>query len=242
VCGRFDICNNTDKFEHDCEYLLRSRKLFDKVNLGVNCFDVDFNYTDHFAQLNGLVLCAKGFNYKTNKVFTKMRISHQLIYDYNFLRYLFVLNASILQISISKPTNKIIKKKDSPNNEKMLKPPKYALVNNLYYGRVPTQLKELTCIEEAVIARCRVKCSIFKIICKFDNNTSQYKLCGNVITYPQNPDNLLTLLPLIPSRENFQVIFVGTIQPTETKIKQILRVRRTKIYHALVWLKKHNNL
>jgi hypothetical protein len=46
----------------------------------------------------------------------------------------------------------------------------------------------------------------------------------------------------MPTRENFQIIFVGTIQPTETKLKKILQVRRRKIMNALTWLKNNNEL
>lgn len=126
------------------------------------------------------------------------------------------------------------------NKKSVKKPFKYALSNMLYIGKVPHELKNLTCVEESLIARCRVKCSIYKIHSKQDKTTSQYKISGNIITYPQNPNNIIKLLPSLPEREYFHVIFVGAIQPCESKLKQVLKVRREKIRNALIWLKNNN--
>ena len=61
----------------------------------------------------------------------------------------------------------------------------------------------------------------------------------NIITFSQNPDNLLTLLPNIPTAEYFQIAFVGTQKPCEKRIHKLFRVRRNLIQQTLIWLKKN---
>ena len=56
--------------------------------------------------------------------------------------------------------------------------PSKALTNNLYTGITPQCLKELTCVEEALIARCRVKCCIYNIDGHTYGKESQLKMKG----------------------------------------------------------------
>jgi hypothetical protein len=114
------------------------------------------------------------------------------------------------------------------------------LANDLYVGDVPEELTDLTIVEQSLIARCRIKCTIIKL--KTIGSISQPKICGNIITYPQNPDNLLQLLPSLPNANTFQIAFVGKILPVPQTIKKILIVRRQKIEKALLWLKANNLL
>ena len=45
---------------------------------------------------------------------------------------------------------------------------------------------------------------------KTNKDTSgQFKMSGNVITYPQNPDSILQLLPQIPTSTTIQIILIG---------------------------------
>ena len=83
---------------------------------------------------------------------------------------------------------------------------------------------------------------IYKIITKSKqiNYLAQTKIKGIVITYPQNPETILTKLPCKPKSELFQVAFVGNSRPNPIKIKQIFRVRRTKIENALNYLSEIN--
>ena len=131
-------------------------------------------------------------------------------------------------------------------NEYLLakKLPKYELANNLYIGDQPDFLKQLTIIEQSLIARYRIKCTIVKIMSSsvFVNNTAQLKICGNIITYPQDLDSLLTLLPLMPSCEMIHITFVGKIRPPQNYINKLFTVRRELIHKSLVWLKMNNEL
>ena len=61
---------------------------------------------------------------------------------------------------------------------------------------------------------------------------SQYKMRGNIITYPQTPETVLTRLPSVPKADLFQVAFVGATRPNPTSIKKIFRVRKIEISNA----------
>ena len=72
------------------------------------------------------------------------------------------------------------------------------------------------------------------------NPLAQTKMKGNVITYPQNPETILTKLPSMPKADLFQVAFVGQIRPNPLTVKKIFRVRRDKIKQSLECLKEIN--
>ena len=122
--------------------------------------------------------------------------------------------------------------------------PKLSLANNMYLGESPPFFKDLTIIEQSAISRCFIQAVIIKISTETLNQTNfaQLKMKGNIITFPQNPDNLLTLLPNIPTAEYFQIAFVGTQKPCEKRIHKLFRVRRNLIQQTLIWLKKNNPL
>ena len=119
--------------------------------------------------------------------------------------------------------------------------PKYALANNLYICFIPDELKDLTIVEQTLINRCHVKCTIVKITTESGNNyLNQFKCRWNIITFPQNPDNILDLLASLPKSEDFQVAFIGKIKPSDDYIKKIFTVRKWIIVVTLLWLKQHN--
>jgi hypothetical protein len=133
------------------------------------------------------------------------------------------------------------KKSTKVKEKKYALPPKYPLANKLYIGPVPAELNDLTAVEEALIARARIKCCIYRIENNFNtNDMTQSRIKGNVITYPQNPDNILTLLPSIPTGEYFQILLANNINYDHSIIKRLFRVRRKQIENALKWLKKNN--
>ncbi|KAJ3559970.1 hypothetical protein NM688_g18 [Phlebia brevispora] len=130
--------------------------------------------------------------------------------------------------------------------------PPLALANRMYLGPIPDELKDLTDIEEAMIAQCRAKCCIVRLT---DDSVEgsraldnmQQGLRGNIIEYPQQPGNLLTVLP--PPIEDIVtlvcVIFVGNKPPTREWLLEKakpLAVRKEHVRRALLWLKTHNPL
>lgn len=100
----------------------------------------------------------------------------------------------------------------------------------------------MTYVEESLIARARIRCNIFKLSNKrvIKDNISQLKCCGNVNTFPQNPNELLTILPSLPSSDIIQIVFIGTNIPNDLHLKKIFTVRRQKVKDVLIWLKLNN--
>jgi hypothetical protein len=128
--------------------------------------------------------------------------------------------------------------------------PKHALANRLYVGPVPQELRDLTMVEECMIARARAKSWIVKLQETDTNVTSpisQRGLKGHTIIYPQQPEKLATVLP--PPVEDaltfICIIFVGSSVLTSEWLREKAKplvVRREKIFKALVWLKENNPL
>ena len=127
--------------------------------------------------------------------------------------------------------------------------PKHALANKLYLGPVPEELKDLTMVEEGMIARARAKSWIVKLQEQGDSTlpTAQRGLKGHTIIYPQQPENLPSVLP--PPADDMLavicVIFVGSSKLTAEWLREKAKplvVRRDKVYKALRWLKRNNPL
>lgn len=130
------------------------------------------------------------------------------------------------------------------------KTPPLALANHMFLGEVPSELQDLTMIEEAMIAKCRAKSWVVQLQTINDSSclpNSQRGLKGHTIVYPQQPQGLIRILP--PSVTDICtpvcVIFVGSQKPSnqwlKTKAKPLV-VRREKVRKALEWLRCHNPL
>lgn len=139
--------------------------------------------------------------------------------------------------------------------------PRCALANRMYVGEVPACLKDLTVVEEAMIARRRAKCWIIHLNDGGAGThttdagashgtrlpTTQRGMKGHIIVYPSAAQNIGSVLP--PSMEEtvtpMCVVFVGSSRPSNewlrTKAKPLL-VRREKVRAALIWLKNNNPL
>lgn len=132
------------------------------------------------------------------------------------------------------------------------KTPPLALANHTFLGQVPDELKGLTVVEEAMIARCRSKCWIIQM--KQDSQDdetlilphAQRGMKGHIIVYPQRPSAVSQILP--PSIEELTtpicVVFVGSSPPTEEWLKKKAKpliIRKERVRNALMWLKEHNH-
>lgn len=98
--------------------------------------------------------------------------------------------------------------------------PTTAIANHNYLGPVPEELKDLSVIEEAMIARCCAKCWVIHL--KEENSSlhlphSQRGMKGHIIIYPQNPSAIMEMLP--PSLDELEttvcVLFIGSSPPTQ---------------------------
>lgn len=128
------------------------------------------------------------------------------------------------------------------------KVPPLSLANHTFLGHVPNELKDLTVVEESMIARCRSKCWVVHMK-EQDQDLAlphdQRGFRGHVIIYPQRPSDVASTLP--PPMDEITtpvcVIFVGSKPPTtewlQKKAKPLV-IRREKVRAALIWLKDHN--
>ncbi|KAF8235802.1 hypothetical protein L208DRAFT_1184089, partial [Tricholoma matsutake] len=129
------------------------------------------------------------------------------------------------------------------------KTPALALANRTFLGPMPEELKDLTPIEESMIALCRAKCWIVQLSEQADLTSphNQRGFHGNIIIYPQQSQKIASILP--PSVEEIVspicVIFVGSSPPSAQWLRdkaKPLAVRADKVRRALIWLKEHNPL
>ncbi|KAJ7203307.1 hypothetical protein GGX14DRAFT_369584 [Mycena pura] len=103
--------------------------------------------------------------------------------------------------------------------------PPLSLTNRNFLGPVPDALKDLTMIEESMIACCRAEYWVVKLTEANHNlklQSTQRSMKGHVLIYPQQPSRIATILP--PSVEEIVepvcVLFVGSSRPTAEWLRQ----------------------
>lgn len=131
--------------------------------------------------------------------------------------------------------------------------PKLALANGMWIGDVPLELSILTLPERLLIAKYFPAAYIVKLFPKargshyWDQRTMNSALKGNVSTYRLDnteisamvDDNIMPPPAKILSA-TIGVTFVGPKNLPERTLPDFLRVRRRRVYQALVWLKNNN--
>ncbi|KAL0563379.1 hypothetical protein V5O48_018689, partial [Marasmius crinis-equi] len=133
--------------------------------------------------------------------------------------------------------------------------PTCALANRTYLGEVPDELRDLTLVEENMIARCRTRIVTMRMKeeravddkKRKPGGLDQMGFKGHVIVFPQYPAQVSHMLP--PSLDEMSkyvcVIFVGERKPSKewfNKNAAPLAIRPSKVRAALKWLKIHNPL
>ena len=108
---------------------------------------------------------------------------------------------------------------------------KFTAENNMDPGVVPDELKDLTYIEQMLIAQIHPVVSLYKI----QGGQIAYK--GNVINFRQNIESYTTVLPHAPSDLPSTILF-GKDTPSGVAH---FRASASKLRNALVWLKRHNH-
>eukprot|EP00118_Oscarella_pearsei_P020682 m.225765 g.225765 ORF g.225765 m.225765 type:complete len:1796 (+) comp40019_c0_seq3:374-5761(+) len=103
--------------------------------------------------------------------------------------------------------------------------------NNMNPGPVPPALKNLTAVEEMLIAKIAPMMKVYRL-----PSGRQYGYSGHVLNLPQDVQSIVTKLPRTIG--DIDLIVVRQEKPSG----QILdfRVRRKKVLDALVYLKEHN--
>ena len=121
--------------------------------------------------------------------------------------------------------------------------PKFAVANKLWMGDVPKELQGLTIPEQRLIALYRHNSCIVKLHSSFHStDTAQSAIKGNCISFPQDLVNIAATLPLDLEDlcDSLKIIFVGCRNPERNQLKNILTVRKKKVFHALQWLMQNN--
>lgn len=131
--------------------------------------------------------------------------------------------------------------------------PRFSLANNLWIGEVPRELAALTIPEQLLIARHFPRCYVFKLFPRDGNQLSpdlmQRGMKGNVSLYELNTKEVVKMLegqvmpnPVSSLASVLAITFVGSKVLPKDWLKTMFRVRRRRVYEALLWLKDHNSL
>jgi hypothetical protein len=130
-----------------------------------------------------------------------------------------------------------------------------ALANNMWIGRVPFELSVLTLPERLLIALYFPAAYVVKLYPKmrgarsWDKETVNSGLKGNVATYKLNTAQIAGItsgntMPPPPKilAATIGVTFVGAQNVPLRVLPDFLRVRRQRVFEALLWLKQNNIL
>ena len=112
-------------------------------------------------------------------------------------------------------------------------------------GNVPKQLQELIIPEQRLTALYRHDSCTVKLYSSFHvTSIAQSALEGNCINFPQDVINIATILPLELGElcDSLKIIFVGSRTRNRGRLKNILTVRKKKVFEALQWLSENNPL
>ncbi len=134
------------------------------------------------------------------------------------------------------------------NDIQKSKPPQFCCINdvNTYTCHsYPESLKDLTLVEEAVIARAHPIISIIKLRPSGASISASYsRIRGHVIIFLQQPGPLLNLLPLndIQLHNIIRVVWLGKRPPNDNNLRYFGCIKKAKVLEALLWLKDNNAL
>ncbi|PKY12906.1 hypothetical protein RhiirB3_322927, partial [Rhizophagus irregularis] len=116
-------------------------------------------------------------------------------------------------------------------SEKIM-PNKFSAENNMDPGEVPEELRDLTEIEEMLIARAFTVMSVYRL------RGGQYGYRGNVINFPQDVHEFATRLPRNPL--SLEILIIRRHSASDLTAFRDFTVRRAKVTRALQWLKANN--
>ena len=131
-------------------------------------------------------------------------------------------------------------------------PPKFALANRMWVGKVPWELQVLTFPEQLLIAWLYPCVYVFKLFPKRQVGGAglpnlQRAMQGNVSTYQMNMDAIASMvegkmMPRLPSilASLITITFVAAGKIPKTWLHTTFRVRRAVVLGALLWLKFNN--
>ena len=121
--------------------------------------------------------------------------------------------------------------------------PRFALANKLYRGRLPEEFLDLTWIEERVCARFSNTAVVTRLYQSSDPSQPTV-FHGNTCAHEMNVSSTAIVLPRIPSDVNdlLSVVFIGSQKFKPEYLGNMYRIRKSKVWRFLQWLKVHNRL
>ncbi|KAF6743600.1 hypothetical protein DFP72DRAFT_745583, partial [Ephemerocybe angulata] len=121
--------------------------------------------------------------------------------------------------------------------------PQFALRNNLYRGRLPTEFRDLTWVEEMACSVYRNTAHVTRL---FNSSAPDQPtvLHGNTCAHEMNVVSTARVLPRTPADINgmLSVVFVGPGKFDPRHSGSLFRVQKEKIWRFLMWLRAHNKL
>ena len=116
----------------------------------------------------------------------------------------------------------------------LAKRPAESLANFRWVGPMPDELKDLTWIEELLIARAHVVGRVVRLQAR--NQASYFGIKG----HPQDTTLLLDVLPMTPASlpDVVRVVWTGKSAPDRDRLRSQFTVHRALC--ALQWLCRHN--
>ena len=120
------------------------------------------------------------------------------------------------------------------------KRPPESLANFRWVGPVPDELKDLTWIEELLVAHAHIVGRVVRLQPR--NQASYFGVKGHVILLPQDTTLLLDLFPMSPVSlpDIVHVVWTGNSTPDQDWLRSQFTVHRQIVYNALQWLSQHN--
>jgi hypothetical protein len=117
--------------------------------------------------------------------------------------------------------------------------PSRSLANFRWLGPVPTELLQLSWIEETLVARAHF---VGKVVRLQNRSNSVMAIKGHIVLVPQDTTKLLDLLPMSPEllMDTIRVVWVGGTKPTRSALIPTLSVNKRKVHAALEWLCKYH--
>ena len=116
--------------------------------------------------------------------------------------------------------------------------PSRALANYRWVGELPQALKELTWLEEKLLARKHLVGSIIRL----EERQGYLGLKGHMILVPQNTTELVNILPRSVSSlpDMIRVIWTGKGPRKHDDLRGNFTINKKRVYDALVWLIENN--
>jgi hypothetical protein len=118
-----------------------------------------------------------------------------------------------------------------------------SLANYLYRGKLPDDFCDLTWVEEMVCAKYRNTAHVTRIFGSTDPSHPKV-FHGNTCAHEMNVISTVSVLPRTPAdiNDSLSVVFIGSGKFDIACLGNMFRIRKTKVWNFLLWLRSNNRL